>query len=59
MVTVKQHALVVMVVVLVGDLLLPVGVTFPQLLVHHLLDLWNTTPSGLEHQSAPWWGAAA
>lgn len=37
--TMKQHPLVVMVVVLVRDLLLSMGVTFPQLLVHHLLDL--------------------
>lgn len=37
--TMKQHPLVVMVVVLVCDLLLAMGVTFPQLLVHHLLDL--------------------
>lgn len=43
-VTVEQHALVVMVVVLIGDLLLPVGVTLPQLLVHHLLDLQDTPP---------------
>lgn len=28
-----------MVVVLISDLLLSMGVTFPQLLVHHLLDL--------------------
>lgn len=41
-VTVKQHPLIVMVVVLVCDLLLPVGVTFPQLLVNHLLYLWGT-----------------
>lgn len=38
-VTVKQHPLIVMVVVFVGDLFLPVGVAFPQLLVYHLLDL--------------------
>lgn len=38
-VTMKQHPLIVMVVVLVGDLFLPVGVAFPQLLVYHLLDL--------------------
>lgn len=38
--TVKQHAFVVVVVVLVCDLLLPVCVTLPQLLVHHFLDLW-------------------
>lgn len=35
----EEHALVVMVVILVGDLFLPVGVALPQLLVHHLLDL--------------------
>lgn len=40
-VTVEQHPLVVMVVVLICDLLLPVGVTLPQLLVHHLLNLWT------------------
>lgn len=41
-VTVKQHPLIVMVVVLICDLLLPVGVTFPQLLVYHLLNLCDT-----------------
>lgn len=39
--TVEQHPLVVMVVVLICDLLLPVGVSLPQLLVHHLLNLWT------------------
>ena len=41
LVTVEEHALIVVVVVLVGDLFLPVGVALPQLLVHHLLDLWG------------------
>lgn len=41
-VTVKQHPLIVMVVVLICDLLLPVRVTFPQLLIDHLLNLWGT-----------------
>lgn len=50
-VTMEQHPLVVMVVVLISDLLLPVSVTFPQLLVYHLLNLWDThhgcfTPTG-------------
>lgn len=40
--TVEEHALVVVVVVLVCDLLLPVGVALPQLLVHHFLDLRGT-----------------
>lgn len=40
--TMKKHPLVVMVVVLIRNLLLPMGVTFPQLLVHHLLDLQRT-----------------
>lgn len=39
LVTMKQHPFVMVVVVLIGDLLLSVGVAFPQLLVHHLLDL--------------------
>lgn len=38
--TMEEHALVMVVVVLVCDLLLPVGVTFPQLLVYDFLDLW-------------------
>lgn len=37
--TVEQHALVVMVVVLVSDLFLPMCVSLPQLLIHHLLNL--------------------
>lgn len=39
MITVEEHPLVVMVVILVGDLLLPVCVPLPQLLIHHFLDL--------------------
>ena len=35
-----------MVVVLICDLLLPVGVTLPQLLIHHLLNLWTHIMSG-------------
>ena len=35
----EEHALVVVIVVLVCDLLLAVCVAFPQLLVHHFLDL--------------------
>lgn len=31
-----------MVVVLICDLLLAVRVTFPQLLIYHLLNLWGT-----------------
>lgn len=37
--TVKEHPLIVVVVVLVCDLLLSVCVSFPQFLVHHLLNL--------------------
>lgn len=37
--TVEEHALVVVVVILVGDLLLPVRVSLSQLLIHHLLNL--------------------
>lgn len=49
-ITVKEHSLVVMVVILVGDLLLAVSVSLPELLVHHLLDLqggepMNTSPT--------------
>ena len=35
----KQHALIVVVVVFICDLLLPVGVTFSQLLIDNLLNL--------------------
>lgn len=38
-ITVKEHSLVVMVVILVSDFLLSVCVSLPELLVHHLLDL--------------------
>lgn len=37
--TVEEHAFVVMVVILVSNLLLSVRVSFPQLLIHNLLDL--------------------
>lgn len=35
----KQHPLVVVIVVFICDLLLPMGVTLPQLFVYHLLNL--------------------
>lgn len=35
----KEHPLVVVIVVLIGDLLLPVDISLPQFFVHHLLDL--------------------
>lgn len=37
--TMEEHALIVMVVVLISDLLLSVGISLSQLLVNHLLDL--------------------
>lgn len=39
MTTVKEHPLVVVVVILVCDFLLPVRVALPQLLIHHFLNL--------------------
>ena len=41
-ITMKEHALVVMVVILVCDFLLPVCVPLPQLLIHHLLNLQSS-----------------
>lgn len=38
-ITVKQHSLVVMVVILIRNFLLSVCVSLPQLLIHHLLNL--------------------
>lgn len=35
----KEHALVVMIMVLISNFLLPVCVSFSQLLVHHFLNL--------------------
>lgn len=47
----EEHALIVVVVVLVRDLLLAVCVTLPQLLVDHLLDLHgHTDRNQLEQQ---------
>lgn len=41
-ITMKQHALIVMVMILFWDLLLPVTESLPQLLIHNLLNLqWN------------------
>ena len=50
----EEHALVVVIVVLVCDLLLAVGVPLPQLLVDHLLDL-RGGQGGVSAGSLPHW----
>lgn len=43
--TVKEHALVVVVVILICNFLLSVCVSFPQLLIHNLLNLNDVVPA--------------